>query len=199
MVLDLSTSPVGLPPTLDVELADAAMLKGLEASYFLLRRQIARKVLAQVTSRDAASIKLRNTEFGKPYCHEFNLGLSFSHRGSLSAIGVAGSAIGVDIESSPLLGDIPWRMLSHAERANLNRIEEMQRGEAFLRLWTLKEAVVKALGRGFPDDPEAISILDDSVAPRLAEGGHGHMSLASQVFEFGAGVVHVGAALRTTA
>jgi len=90
---------------------------------------------------------------GKPYAHavggiEFNL----SHAGEDIVIAFArGQALGVDIERwqrRAVSPDVAQRFFCASEAAALDKLPEARRQMAFLRLWTHKEAVLKAIGGG---------------------------------------------------
>lgn len=96
-------------------------------------------------------------------CH-FNL----SHSGEAIALAVATQEVGVDIEC--------WRPLDEglALARSVFHVRELRWLEsqadfscAFYRLWTLKEALLKASGEGFSQAPEALC-WDDLDAPILA-------------------------------
>lgn len=132
----------------------------------LVRTTIARyQINSQVSPR---SLKFTKNIHGKPEVEwqqsddsrppplHFNL----SHTSSLIACGVTiDSPIGIDVEEKQrtIKNDIlsfARRYFSHEEVDFLAAIPnaEVQRQE-FLKLWTLKEAYVKALGRGFSGAP----------------------------------------------
>lgn len=80
---------------------------------------------------------------------EFNL----SHSGSHVLIAFArDQALGVDVEAVDgrhrSIMAIAQRFFAPDEAAALARLDEAERRLAFLRLWTCKEAVLKALGSG---------------------------------------------------
>jgi len=79
---------------------------------------------------------------------EFNL----SHSGGALLVGVSrGQGLGVDLESPrrarPVL-ELARRYFDPAEAKALAELPDDRREKAFLQLWTCKEAVLKALGRG---------------------------------------------------
>lgn len=92
-------------------------------------------------------------EFGKPYllppaALEFNV----SHSGGALLVGISRTqALGVDIETvgrrRPAL-DLAQRFFAAEESAALRELAPERQQPAFLELWSCKEAVVKALGRG---------------------------------------------------
>jgi 4'-phosphopantetheinyl transferase len=63
--------------------------------------------------------------------------------------GAAGD-LGVDLEPArpERSADIPWRELSERERRQVQDLAPDERFEAFVRMWTLKEAFTKCLGVG---------------------------------------------------
>jgi 4'-phosphopantetheinyl transferase len=79
---------------------------------------------------------------------DFNL----SHSGELAVIALTdGAAVGVDVEHRQRRVDharLAARVCSPAERAHYAALPEAQRADFFLRLWTRKEAFVKATGEG---------------------------------------------------
>lgn len=92
-------------------------------------------------------------EHGKPFVSasgfpRFNL----SHSGRCVVFAFsAGHDIGVDVEAlgrrhSPL--ELATRFFAAEETAALAALDEGEQGAAFMRLWTSKEAVLKALGHG---------------------------------------------------
>jgi 4'-phosphopantetheinyl transferase len=98
--------------------------------------------------------------FGKPSLPEGPC-FSLSHSGDLAVLAVDVSPVGADTEPA----DRPWRpetarrVLTAAEQRHL-----AGRGaEEFPRLWTRKEAVMKACGRGLALPASSFSVLDDAV------------------------------------
>lgn len=105
-------------------------------------------------AQDAVNVGLG--EHGKPYLDglagtrpfDFNV----SHSGGALLVAIArGQELGVDIETQrrqrPVL-ELARRFFAADEASALARFDPMQRQMAFLRLWSCKEAVVKALGIG---------------------------------------------------
>lgn len=90
---------------------------------------------------------------GKPFAPDL-VGLDFnlSHAGSHVIVAIArGQAIGIDIESRARrvsVEGVAARFFSAAEAAWLANLAPERQHDAFLRLWTHKEAVLKALGDG---------------------------------------------------
>lgn len=111
-----------------------------------------RRVLSAYLHRrvDAAGIEIG--AHGKPALAAGGFAFNLSHSGSAAVVALTrGVEVGVDLES-------PGRPRPHAELArryfcdseadSIENMPEALRESAFLRLWTAKEAVLKALGRG---------------------------------------------------
>ncbi|GMP49886.1 hypothetical protein CsSME_00016709 [Camellia sinensis var. sinensis] len=152
----------------------------------LVRTTIARyQINSQVNPR---SLKFRKNIHGKPEVewqqsddwHPPPLHFNLSHTSSLIACGVTmDSQIGIDVEEKQrtIRNDIlsfARRYFSHHEMDFLAAISdpEVQRQE-FIKLWTLKEAYVKALGRGFSGAPFSTFTIRCRAA---ATGGSFHLS-----------------------
>ena len=77
---------------------------------------------------------------------------SLSHtRGMVACAVASGAKIGVDVECVDRevdAGGIAARFFAPAENAQLAALESAARRDRFFDLWTLKEALVKGLGRG---------------------------------------------------
>ncbi|MBY0612757.1 MAG: 4'-phosphopantetheinyl transferase superfamily protein [Beijerinckiaceae bacterium] len=148
------------PEPSKAESGAAARLPPGDAGHFLLRRRICRSLVAHYTGLDAAAIVITADIHGAPTIEPRSLGLhvSFAHRGGWSAFGIAHDPIGVDLEKTEPSVAIPWAMLHEHEAEVLRTVAEAERGAAFLRLWTMKEAYVKALGRGFRIAPDSFAI-----------------------------------------
>lgn len=105
--------------------------------------------------------------------------LSMARRRSFTAVALAATQVGVDVELVDPEGDIPWNVLHSREATMLGQQDGPARDAAFARLWSLKEAYVKALGIGLFREPSsfAVSFVDgeraafnDPLAPaRVAE------------------------------
>jgi len=99
---------------------------------------------------------------------EFNL----SHSGRHVLIAFArDQALGVDVEAVDgrhrSIMAIAQRFFAPEEAAALDRLDEAERRLAFLRLWTCKEAVLKALGSGLHFGLDRLRFaLDAAGAPR---------------------------------
>lgn len=116
------------------------------------------------------------TEHGAPCLGEGDPAISFAHSDRLAVCALSHKRrIGVDIE--PLdrriarAEDIAARYFSKGERALL--ADATDRDLAFLRIWTQKEALGKALGTGLNADAERLDTTaypDDCFFEHIVEG-----------------------------
>ena len=119
----------------------------------------------------------------------FNL----SHTRGMAACAVArGMAVGVDVEAlDRRAGEgIAARFFPPAEAALVAAAPEAGRRAVFMRLWTLKEAVMKATGRGFDLPLDAFTVTLDPLGVRFHAGPATAWSLQQAM----AGAGHVVAA-----
>lgn len=145
-------------------LATAALRERYVSAHAFLRL-----VLASHTGHDAAALRFGAGDFGKPRLIDFpRLHFNFSHSGdwALAAVADAGP-VGVDLEEMRPLsehGELAARFFSTAENAALAALPHEQRLRAFYEIWTKKEAVVKADGRGLAMPLHSFSV------PQAARG-----------------------------
>ena len=87
------------------------------------------------------------------------LHLSTSSRGPFAAMAVAKSRVGIDVELADTNAEIPWNVLHPKETAELALLHDGEtRLRAFARLWSLKEAYLKALGIGLWREPSSFAV-----------------------------------------
>jgi 4'-phosphopantetheinyl transferase len=132
------------------EIAHAGRRTAYVASRGLLRAVLtaeSRGVVAPKTWTFAAG------SHGKPHvASPAGIGMQFSVSYTTTLIAIAVSQkfeIGVDIEAVPAtLAEVPWQVLTPAERHYLRTLPEARQFAEFLNIWTIKEAYTKYLGTG---------------------------------------------------
>jgi 4'-phosphopantetheinyl transferase len=148
--------------TLGHDVAGIAASLGHDAIHVWLldyRREMRREPLVALLGvylgLPSANVVLHNDEHGRPeLAAPWNALLQFnwSHSAGKAIVAIARGVVpGIDVErvfSRPRALEIAERFFHPDETAALLRLDESQREHAFLQLWTGKEAVVKALGRG---------------------------------------------------
>ena len=127
-----------------------------------------RALLASYLDCTPDALALRIGEFGKPYLdppHALEFNLSHS-KGSLLVALSRTQPLGVDIETRgrrrPVQA-LAQRFFARGEAGALQALDPGLRQEAFLGLWSCKEAVVKALGRGIGFGLDRVTFTLDAV------------------------------------
>ena len=121
-----------------------------KASHVFLRR-----ILSRYSDVDPEHWGFSYNNFGKPAIKNHgqeNLNFNLSHTHSMIACAVGYQYdLGIDIESNVTLNDLEdmcHLVLCDNERGNVLSAPPSQQEKTFYRYWTLKEAYVKALGKG---------------------------------------------------
>jgi phosphopantetheinyl transferase len=128
---------------------------------FLLAHGLSRWTLGRCLNEHPAAVRIGRHRYGKPYVrHTGRLAFSLSHtsRAILCAVAYA-ERIGADIESrkraNPVHELIP-ACCTFSERRLLSTVPGEAAAATFLRWWTIKEAYIKADGRGLGIHPRTI-------------------------------------------
>ena len=121
-----------------------------QRKFFLRTRVFVRQSLSAFSGIPFTDIRLLTTEVGKPY-FENNLSIHFSltHSGENAWLAVSNKQVGLDSEKISVRSSF----LKIAERFFLPSEIKLVRDsneqfEVFLKIWTIKEALVKAAGTG---------------------------------------------------
>lgn len=136
---------------------------------YLLAHALTRWVLAACLDDDPRLVHIVRDKFGKPRLAETGspaFSLSHTTGGVLCAAGYT-SCLGADIElvSRPFsLADVLMAYTS-SERHWLTAMNEGDLDSMALRWWTVKEAFIKADGRGLGISPAAICCAQDGTVP----------------------------------
>ena len=134
------------------------------AAHALLRR-----TLSSHDGRAPEQWRFAKSEQGKPFLIDsgvFHASFSLSHtRGMVACAVTDGADVGVDVECVDRevdAAEIAARFFAPAEAAHLMQLDADARRDRFFDLWTLKEALVKALGGGMA---MSLSLLAFTIAP----------------------------------
>lgn len=107
--------------------------------------------LAMHAGLSPESLEFEVNDFGKPRLRQRpSLHFNLSHSGEMACLAVCDQApVGVDIEQITAADlDVARSYFTEAEFSALAAAPADIQGEVFFRLWTLKEAVIKAIGAG---------------------------------------------------
>lgn len=127
-----------------------------DRSQFIVRRSILKQIIAKYLEIDPKNLLFGYNLFGKPHLindslkHSLKFNMSYSNNMALYAISYE-IEVGIDIEF--IQKDIEFqqiidRFFSPNEIEYLRNINIDKRKEEFFKIWTRKEAVLKALGKG---------------------------------------------------
>jgi 4'-phosphopantetheinyl transferase len=142
---------------------------------FILGRGLIRTHLSQALQRPPATIDLAYTDRDRPYFpHDETIQFSISHTHDLVALALTrGARIGIDLEHIRPNADLPAlakRILSATDLRTFEALPPNEKPTAFFRVWTRKEAYLKARGEGIAEGlrdfsvslgPEEISQVQD--------------------------------------
>lgn len=152
------------------------------AERFVVTRALVRTVLGERLGIDPCDVEISHTARGKPVLAQA-LQFNVSHSGDLILLAVSDDrAVGVDVERRrdvERVQALVARWLTPDERDQVARITEsgLAVSEAFLRVWSLKEARLKALGVGIAGasgaalDQVEVVPLDEVLEPLSRDGG----------------------------
>jgi len=128
---------------------------------YRLSHVAARTIVGTYLGCEARLVQLEQDAVGKPYIVGADLQCSWAHAGDLAVVGVGRRrALGVDVEPVRTLPDaeaLKRTAFTARERAHLEIVDTPSE---LLRLWTRKEAVLKATGEGLRRAPKDVEVLE---------------------------------------
>lgn len=139
---------------------------------YVLARSVLRQCLGSFLGIQPKNLRFSTGDRGKPYLASpeienpphFNL----SHSGNVVALIVGPVDVGVDVESLREVssaGRLAHRFFSPSEQSIVNALGGPVRDHAFLRIWTQKEAYLKATGLGVGMPLREVETEPDPKAP----------------------------------
>jgi amino acid adenylation domain-containing protein len=125
-----------------------------DAHRFIIRRYQLKKRLAMLSGKNIKNIQISETQSGKPYLDtgltKAKINFTLSHTDDYALIAITKNHnIGIDIEmidSDINASDLSKRFFSNYEYKALAELHQEIHNDYFTRLWTCKEAYVKARG-----------------------------------------------------
>jgi 4'-phosphopantetheinyl transferase len=118
---------------------------------FRAARALLRQVAGQLLGVPPSAVRFEAGPQGKPFVPETSLELNLSHSGYLIAVAAGSEPVGIDVErikERTPIDSIAGRFFHGDEIAYLSGLPDDERRDAFFSLWTVKEAAMKADGRG---------------------------------------------------
>lgn len=139
---------------------------------FVRARAALRRILAGETGRAPHALAIDYGAHGKPRLPDHpGLHFNLSHSSGLAVIATSTfGEVGIDLEAlrpRPDLLPVARRFFAAHEADAVEACDGEARSRAFLRLWTRKEAVLKATGRGIGVDTRQIAVGIAPCAPRV--------------------------------
>jgi len=173
----------------------------LHRNRFVLAHAALRHILGIYSGCPASSIDFIISPHGKPSLVNSSRGnrakieFNLSHSEDLAVVAVSfGPILGVDVEQ---VRDMPdWLQMARQffSDAEIAAIEQVPSGEAnamFLRFWTRKEALLKAIGTGLQDDLSCFCTVADDLdqasvvhVPELPDDAECKGTFTLRCFEF---------------
>ncbi len=139
---------------------------------FVLARTILRRCLGASLGVDPTTLVFAAGHRGKPYLSPLAIGdppqFNLSHSGDVVALAIASVDVGVDVESLRAVANadtIGASVLQFGRTVNHRQARRRARDRAFLRIWTQKEAYLKATGLGVGMPLREVETEPDPQAP----------------------------------
>ncbi len=130
---------------------------------FLLSRYMLKQQLSKYLNIDIEAILLKYSVHGKPYFkNKHGVEFNISHSENIVIVAFYGDNIGIDVQHHhPIEEDfINESFLTKNEISYLNSLEDNDKTLEFYRIWTIKEAYIKAIGIGMYMDLKSIDITN---------------------------------------
>ncbi len=136
---------------------------------FIVARGFLRRLIAGYLKTQPQEIEFDFEEFGKPFLKSTGLFFNLAHSGNHIAFGFSKyGEVGIDIEEQQLhrhcLLEIAETICTSHELSYVNSLTKDDAQTALMRLWTAKEACLKASGTGLQMDPRQIEIQNRILA-----------------------------------
>ena len=130
---------------------------------FVLGRSLVKTGLGHYLQIPAASIELSYTDRDRPiFLANNSIQFSISHTQDLVAVAFTSHAhVGIDVEFMQAKSDLlalAKRILSDDDYQKFQTLPATELTDAFFRIWTRKEAYLKASGEGITDGLQKISV-----------------------------------------
>ncbi len=131
---------------------------------FLFSRILTRHLLSFYTGREMIDLEFILSPSGKPALRSRDLHFNLSHTEGLVALTVSAFPVGIDVELALMESkNRDWRLIadryfSTEEKEYLEKQPRALRPLVFLRIFTLKEAFLKAMGLGWGGDDGSFTV-----------------------------------------
>ncbi|MEY9633415.1 4'-phosphopantetheinyl transferase [Bradyrhizobium japonicum] len=133
----------------------------------IVGRAALRHLLSRHLGVEPQAFRFDLRENGKPFLPQSDIHFNVSHSGEVVAIALAANEVGIDIEAKhhiPEMAAIAARFFSKNEAERVRAATDPT--DEFFRIWTMKEAVVKAAGQGLGLPLDCFTVPSSAPAPR---------------------------------
>jgi 4'-phosphopantetheinyl transferase len=137
----------------------------LHRSRFIAGRGLLRSILSQYLRSEPGTIGFEYSVYGKPHLKHHDLQFNLAHSENIFVLAVSESPIGVDLELRRPIPDLDSLADQVFSPLELELWQTTQTLEAFLRLWTRKEALLKAIGLGIATHVKDVSVFFENDSP----------------------------------
>ena len=166
----------------------------IDTYLFSIRHNLLRIILGDYLNCDPAKIRFNSNHYQKPHIAHPNTLIQFNISASSNrfvAVFCQQHTIGVDLELVREIDDIPQLINDYFTKEENNWINsqpENSRLSSFFQIWSRKEALVKAIGKGLNIELKKINVLSDET---IVNGGSFWYLIPLHVFDDCAGAIAV--------
>lgn len=147
------------------------------ASRFVVAHGVLRMILARYMNTEPDQLRFSRDENGKPFVLSESSAIppcfNMSHSAELAIYAVTKDRpVGIDVEHNSTRADVEQlakRFFSANEYSQLVSLPADQRNETFIKMWTIKEAYLKATGEGL----RGLANIEVELGP---DSSHSHWS-----------------------
>lgn len=160
---------------------------------FIVRRGILKQIISKYLEINPKNLLFEYNPFGKPFLVtnslKNNIKFNMSHSKNMALYCISSQKdVGIDIEFTQKKVEfhlIIERFFSHNEKAFIQKITTNKRKEAFFKIWTRKEAILKAIGKGisFPLEKVDVSFNKENFIIRINDNDDGQCTESSWYVE----------------
>lgn len=113
-------------------------------------------LLAKKMNTRLNNIRISYSIYGKPFVENCIYNFNISHSGEYIVCAISNNSVGIDIEEEIIDYDNILDIVCTNKEVELVR-GSLDPKKIFTKLWVLKESYLKAIGKGFYNDPKTIS------------------------------------------
>ena len=156
-------------------------LRFLKARYILLKF-----ASAYYGNKHLPDDEIIFNKYGKPHFKDLPLNFSITHSHNIAAVAFSKDlTIGIDIEHKRNVDDLDQlakRFFSGPEVEYIETVDTQVKADNFFKIWSAKEAYIKAIGLGVSKELGSFSVIDKCAIDKVIELKNG--TSTHQIIEF---------------